>query len=437
MDYQKSIEGLLKEAKLGRSYLQMGKGYRNILKIAMFPLYIVEVALLFCYYVQLFFYNALLSPAAYLEEWQETKKDGVKHATQAVIYFVSTPFIFFLRIAISMLSFSFFFLWFTLMCITYLVTVGGIKWQPCINLAEFETERTTKVKCAAVEKFAVTLFFGFVLTAAMIFLNAVCGIWQLTTSLSVIAGTYGGIMFLVNALVSAFAREAITVKAEEEEEEEEDTYAKRMTPSKSSLDNVVFASLMWAIVGIVMFILAIVRNDIELFSDFDEDANGLAIMSILFMAFATVMAISKLSSSSKGSSKAIILNAKTVLAGILVALCLVGSLLGTVQYIAYVVDDGNVNNSQTISSSSSSSQGSYLTETMAINYAKNSQDVKNKIYEYFGISYYTPSYTSSTAVKEVTGWTITLKGTLSYYNFTALVSMSESGEVISTTVLPY
>ena len=112
MDYQKSIQNLLKEAKESTSYQQLGAPYRIFLKIALFPLIVLEFVLIMVYYVQLFFYNAMMAPVSYLETWLEKKKDGVFHATQAVLFLIATPFIFLLRILLSLMSFDLFDLFF-------------------------------------------------------------------------------------------------------------------------------------------------------------------------------------------------------------------------------------------------------------------------------------------------------------------------------------
>ena len=201
MDYQKSIQTLLNEAKAGTSYYQLAKPYRVFLWIALFPLYVLEMSLIISYYVMLFLYNAMMSPVTYLEGWQDKKKDGVFHATQAVIYFVTTPFIFFLRVVLSMMSFVFFFLWFCLMCCTYLVTLGGVEWQPFINVAPEKTGEKKVLRTSVGENFATVALISFCISViATMFINSA------PVLVSVVWWVYAFVAILVNAVISFVAK---------------------------------------------------------------------------------------------------------------------------------------------------------------------------------------------------------------------------------------
>ena len=98
MNYQHQIKNLLAEAREGIRYRGMSQGARVLTIIAMLPVYAAACVAIAFYYVNLFFYNALLSPVSYLESWLEERQDKVQHATQAVLYFVCIPFIFFNRV---------------------------------------------------------------------------------------------------------------------------------------------------------------------------------------------------------------------------------------------------------------------------------------------------------------------------------------------------
>ena len=84
-----------------------------------------------------FFFKMLAAPADYLDKWLKAEKEGVQHATQAVIYLVALPTVFGFQVLLSLNAFSFFFQWFFLQIQAYILTLGGTKWQPFITEAKF------------------------------------------------------------------------------------------------------------------------------------------------------------------------------------------------------------------------------------------------------------------------------------------------------------
>ena len=437
MDYQKSIKSLLKEARAGVSYQQLSKPYRAFLKIALFPIYIVEVALIMAYYIQLFFYNAMMSPVNYLEAWQEKKKEGIQHATQAVLYFVSTPAIFFFRVIISLMSFSFFFQWFLLMCFTYLATLGGVEWQPYINVAPEKEGVKTVLKSSAGEKFATVALVFFALFIILIPFN-----YDAYEALMVAMAAYGVVVFIANPIVSAAARKPVEVEvAEHTKDDPPPIVGLDAAAPNGMFDNFVFASLMMSFVALFMFILAWDYNGSDLFLRPDYsfgyyyNYNGLPFVAILLLILCAGMGIAKLALSMfMGIGKPIVKNAKTILAVILLSVCTISAGYGTFKYIQY--EFGSNNNY--VSSS-------YITDTQAVATARNSSSVQSTITTKYNIYYSANVYYSSGSATSTGdgGWRVTLFGTASGYdysydwvdkNFTAIVTISEYGTVMSTTV---
>ncbi len=76
----------------------------------------------------------------HLQRWLDSKKDGVEHATQVVIYFVCLPTIFSQQILLAFASFAFYFQWFGLVLGAYIMTLGAVRWQPVITEATFDAE---------------------------------------------------------------------------------------------------------------------------------------------------------------------------------------------------------------------------------------------------------------------------------------------------------
>ena len=50
------------------------------------------------------------------------------------------PFIFLCNIVLALFSFYFYILWFLIMAVTYVITLGGIRWQPFVTEAEYDGE---------------------------------------------------------------------------------------------------------------------------------------------------------------------------------------------------------------------------------------------------------------------------------------------------------
>ena len=217
MEYQSLIKNLLNEAKEGIRYNQLEKPMRILTIIAMLPVLALNCILIAMYYVLLFFYNALLCPVNYLEKWQEQKKDTVKHATQAVIYLVSTPFIFFCRAILSFVSFYFYFLWFEIMAVTYLSTLGGIKWQPFINTATFDKKYNWELKPNAngTKIYGVVSFIMFVLWLLFALIVEVAGIYELSSVGTFITVVYFVTIIVVNPILFKKTEKVEEVKSEE------------------------------------------------------------------------------------------------------------------------------------------------------------------------------------------------------------------------------
>ncbi len=90
------------------------------------------------YWLTWFFFKGFAAPVDYLQRWLDSQKDGVAHATQAIIYFVCLPTIFSQQILLAFASFAFYFQWFVLMFSAYIMTLGAVRWQPVIGEATFE-----------------------------------------------------------------------------------------------------------------------------------------------------------------------------------------------------------------------------------------------------------------------------------------------------------
>lgn len=147
MNYQgKVIRALLSEAREGIQYRRLPTFARIFAFIALLPIIIIDCVLIAEYYALLFIYKAASFPVESLEAWLDGKREGTRHATEAVLYLVAMPWIFFCRVWLSICTLVFFFLWLFIMAATYLVTLGGVRWQPFINEADFDGEHSFDLK---------------------------------------------------------------------------------------------------------------------------------------------------------------------------------------------------------------------------------------------------------------------------------------------------
>ena len=138
MNYSALLKGLSNEAKNKSLLKKLNIVVRIILTIIFIPLFVAFFFAKLGFWFTLFFYKMIAAPAEYLSKWLDSQKDGVHHATQAVMYFVCMPTIFGLQILLSFNAVSFYLQWFGLQICAFILTLGGTRWQPFISEATFE-----------------------------------------------------------------------------------------------------------------------------------------------------------------------------------------------------------------------------------------------------------------------------------------------------------
>lgn len=214
MIYQKAGRHLINEALQFNQFKGMNKVLKVFLIIGLIPLMISTMVPLFAYYILLFFYKGFTSPIEVLHKMVRDEAKEVKHASQFAIYWLVFPFIFFLYVLKSMTAIIFYFIWFFLILNTYLLTLGGIRFQPF--LMDVDLEEDKKVYQApsklSVLFFTVILIF-FELLWVLSALGAIEGIYPLS-----IIGIYF-MLYLINPIL--FMRKSLKVSKNEEEVEDE------------------------------------------------------------------------------------------------------------------------------------------------------------------------------------------------------------------------
>ena len=137
MDYNKQIKGLITEAKQGLQYARFTSSTKTRMFIGLLPFIIENILLIAIYHIFNFACKLISAPVDYLNSFLKEERDGVRHLTQAVIYAIGFPIIFMFKITLSFLACSMYILWFMIMCLSYIITLGAIRWQPFLFDAKY------------------------------------------------------------------------------------------------------------------------------------------------------------------------------------------------------------------------------------------------------------------------------------------------------------
>ena len=146
MDYSLSIKSLCKEISRIKSYSRLNPFLRAVMFILMLPFTIIAATGTVFYYVLLFLRNGSQIGADELEHWLNKRKSGAHFLPEAVLYLVTIPFIFMLRVFVTIFSGFLYITWFEIMAAAFLATLGGIRWQPYLNTVNFDQEYTWSFK---------------------------------------------------------------------------------------------------------------------------------------------------------------------------------------------------------------------------------------------------------------------------------------------------
>ena len=140
MNYGKLISALTKEMKQKKTYNRLNSVLALILKIIMIPMMIGFIFNKISFHIGIILYKAISAPCDALQMWLKKEKDGIYHATQTVLYIICMPTIFSLQVTLSFYSVMFFCQWLGLMINAYILSLGGIKWQPIVTDAVYDEE---------------------------------------------------------------------------------------------------------------------------------------------------------------------------------------------------------------------------------------------------------------------------------------------------------
>jgi len=204
MDYLALTKSLRQEALAGIQYKRMKAPFNVLAFITMLP-YIIAAFLSFVwFYVFVFVYNGISAAADYLESWVDRKKKDIHPATEAVLFFITIPFIFVCHCFLSIFSIIFYFAWFLIQIICYLATLGGTRWQPFLYHAKFGDEAP---KFCARTKIGVAHTFT-IINLSLVGLGALLFLISLVVDSARTAATIGdirGVFMVINILFVCIA----------------------------------------------------------------------------------------------------------------------------------------------------------------------------------------------------------------------------------------
>ncbi|MBQ8381481.1 MAG: hypothetical protein IJY18_06265 [Clostridia bacterium] len=173
MNYLELIKGLRSEAMEKLQYKKLAMPYSIFAFIAVLPFVVSAFLTMVLYYVLAFLYNCFASAVTYLEGWLKENKKDVQHATEAVLYFVTVPFIFFCHVLLSVFAIFFYFTWFSAQCSFFIATLGGTRWQPFINTASYSADNKKLYARANATASLVFSLVSFVLYAVITVLTVI------------------------------------------------------------------------------------------------------------------------------------------------------------------------------------------------------------------------------------------------------------------------
>ena len=175
MNYSKLLKGFTKEFGQFSQYKKLGQPMKVFAIVGMLPFLIAAFVCIGLMYVYMFLYNGMASSVEYLESWlKEFKKDVSNGIAEAVVYLVALPFIYGFRCLLSLFAFSYYILWFEIMCVSYIASLAGIRWQPFIANATFDEDQvvvaSTKKKTSKVIISIIFVLFCFIVAFKFIVL---------------------------------------------------------------------------------------------------------------------------------------------------------------------------------------------------------------------------------------------------------------------------
>ena len=132
-DFLQKLSNLMKEAFKFKKYKAMSPALAVFTGIFMLPIVAISFACAAALWCLGFAFAILTTPVKYLHQIVNTEGKEVKHATQAIVYLISWPVVFFLYVWMSVLLLLIFPTYAALSFFTYVWTLGGFKFHLFVN----------------------------------------------------------------------------------------------------------------------------------------------------------------------------------------------------------------------------------------------------------------------------------------------------------------
>ncbi len=140
MNYSLPIKQYLPQKNDFYKYKEFVLSSCIFLIILLSPVYLALILAFTAYCILFFLFNVLSSSTNYLEAWVKKSKENVGPAAEAIIFLITTPFIFYTHIVLSIFSVIFYLVGFVLQCLSYAATLGATKWRFKMSSSPFDNE---------------------------------------------------------------------------------------------------------------------------------------------------------------------------------------------------------------------------------------------------------------------------------------------------------
>ncbi len=215
MNFTKTYTDMLKETFFWKGFAGLNLALRVLCVIALLPFMLWYAIGMLVYGIGLLLFKLGDVPYEYLHATIKAERQEVRHATEAIIYFVAFPTLFFLKVLMSFLIVMLVVIHFCTSIIGYVATFGGLTLSPYIFTEVDRSDKTPNPhKTPAVIVF-VTLALTFLMIMLVLFLigNAIATFttweewyshyedvyWSLMNAIDVLWAiyTYSGILYIL------------------------------------------------------------------------------------------------------------------------------------------------------------------------------------------------------------------------------------------------
>lgn len=128
--FMRVITNTIKEFFEFKQFKRIPVGLAVVAGILLSPFLLAVIFMIPAFYILQFCYKIVAAPADFL--LQSIREESDNTVVKAVVYFVGYPFVFLMKIALSVFSVEFFVMYFFFMLFAWIYGCGGIKFQPFI-----------------------------------------------------------------------------------------------------------------------------------------------------------------------------------------------------------------------------------------------------------------------------------------------------------------